>query len=293
MRLGSKHVRAAFALLGVCVASAAGAQGGRDYILIVDEKASAQGGACNAGVWVTRDLNMIFFDGTGGLVTVDADRFGLPAGAYEAFIRAPGVSLNRHRIRLRNVTADPDETVAELAGAQSFSDENSFVQTDAVLQGRFVIEAPTQFEVQHRCGHNPGAFAFGVDPPDGTPGVYTTVQLYREPLPDLDQDGILDHADNCVLVAQTLGTDDCDSDSDGYGNGCDADYDDDGVVGLSDLTLLLGYVGQTFPDEFDANCDGSVEESEPRSTFGNSIDFGSRPGPSGLACAGTPPCPTP
>jgi hypothetical protein len=110
------------------------------------------------------------------------------------------------------------------------------------------------------------------------------------PISDQDQDGAADASDNCLLEANPS---QLDTDQDGYGNLCDADFDDNGSVNVLDLGLLrFAYLTQAgapnWNPETDANGDGFV----------NPIDLGEFraaflgvPGPSGLACAGTPPCP--
>lgn len=52
---------------------------------------------------------------------------------------------------------------------------------------------------------------------------------------DSDADGACDAGDNCTLVANA---DQRDADSDGFGNLCDADLNDDGVVNLVDLAAF-------------------------------------------------------
>ncbi len=102
-------------------------------------------------------------------------------------------------------------------------------------------------------------------------------------------DGIGDCVDNCTEATNAL---QIDTDSDGYGNMCDPDVTNtDGVVGVSDLGLLkksfLVAVPPGNPNlDFDSDC-----------VIGGS-DLGilkkkflSTPGPSGLPCAGNPPCP--
>ena len=52
---------------------------------------------------------------------------------------------------------------------------------------------------------------------------------------DTDSDGVLDSSDNCVLVPNA---DQRDTNNDGFGNVCDADLDNDGVINFSDLGIL-------------------------------------------------------
>jgi hypothetical protein len=109
---------------------------------------------------------------------------------------------------------------------------------------------------------------------------------------DRDGDGILDAGDNCLAVANPSQRD---TNRDGYGNACDPDYDDDGVVDLSDLSVFRIGFGRRLGDPgYDPNLDldgnGAVGISDFSRLRGY---FGGASGPSGLACAGTIPCPVP
>ena len=110
------------------------------------------------------------------------------------------------------------------------------------------------------------------------------------PFVDSDGDRIADHLDNCRSVANAS---QADVNHDGYGNLCDADYSNDGVVGLSDFLMLGMAFGSTlgspnYNPEIDTNGDGAIGLPDYLQ-FGAS--FGKPVGPSGLACAGTVPCP--
>lgn len=94
---------------------------------------------------------------------------------------------------------------------------------------------------------------------------------------DMDLDGVDDPFDNCVNVANTLQRD---TDADGYGNFCDADFNNDCVVNVIDLGVLRS-VFFTTDEDADLNGDGVV----------NAIDLGllrtrffSPPGPGLGAC---------
>src|SRR5262249_40248903 len=78
--------------------------------------------------------------------------------------------------------------------------------------------------------------------------------------PDADSDGVPDHADNCVAIPNPS---QLDSNQDGYGNACDADYNNDGAVGAPDFVLLRGGFGKHsgdpgFAPDLDANGDGAI-----------------------------------
>ncbi|MEM6639699.1 MAG: thrombospondin type 3 repeat-containing protein [Pseudomonadota bacterium] len=109
---------------------------------------------------------------------------------------------------------------------------------------------------------------------DTNGGLFTTFTDATSGDPDADGDTIPDTSDNCIQVSNR---DQRDTDSDGYGNVCDADLDNDCTVNFVDLGLLRA---RFFTDDADAdfNADGVV----------NVIDLGvlrsgffSPPGPSG------------
>ena len=87
----------------------------------------------------------------------------------------------------------------------------------------------------------------------------TIPQVVLHSGPDTDGDGIQDPIDNCRLTANPLQQD---ANLDGFGNICDADINNSGTVTTADFGLLRARLGTA-------------------------------PGPSGLACAGTIPCPAP
>ncbi|MFN3200291.1 MAG: thrombospondin type 3 repeat-containing protein [Bradymonadia bacterium] len=124
--------------------------------------------------------------------------------------------------------------------------------------------------------------------------------------PDVDGDGVLDHLDNCV---QAYNPSQADTDRDSYGNACDYDYNQDGVIGTDDLALLeacieQGIQSQNNPHIFDSsiipcndtdmNMDGLITNDYELEEF-LKVDFGSVPGPSfindrypNLACPPNP-----
>ena len=107
--------------------------------------------------------------------------------------------------------------------------------------------------------------------------------------PDADGDGVCDALDDCTATPNPT---QLDSDLDGYGNACDADHTNDGLVGTADFTVLLGAFGCSVGDPdcgggLDTDGDGLVGSSE-FNLLRRSL--GEAPGPSGLACAGSAPC---
>jgi len=108
-----------------------------------------------------------------------------------------------------------------------------------------------------------------------------------------DNDGVPDAIDNCVDVPNgpaQAPNNQCDTDGDGYGNACDPDLNQDNIIGLPDFgTFTATFGGSGHPtNAADLNCDGIIGLPD----FGLFTKmFQKRPGPSGLSCAGTVPCP--
>jgi hypothetical protein len=110
---------------------------------------------------------------------------------------------------------------------------------------------------------------------------------------DVDGDTIPDVFDDCSAVANGPATAgkpnqlDSDSPTDGYGNMCDGDLDNDGVVGGTDFGIFSGLFGGG-----DLRADFTGDGVIGGTDFGEFVGFfGGGPGPSGLNCAGTSPCP--
>jgi hypothetical protein len=122
--------------------------------------------------------------------------------------------------------------------------------------------------------------------------------------PDQDGDGMPDVLDSCIAIANGpvatvapgcyVAPIQVDTDGDGYGNPCDGDFDQSNTVGGED------FASPYFLDDFtagtdsgigtDMDCGGGVGGEDFSPLFLNQYTSGF-PGPSGLSCAGTVPCP--
>ena len=91
---------------------------------------------------------------------------------------------------------------------------------------------------------------------------------------DQDADGVTDTGDNCTLVANPR---QIDSNADGFGNACDADLNDDGIVDDTDRQLLYQFSADNNLDA-DFNGDGYIGNWD-LAILNDQI--GSAPGPSG------------
>ncbi len=94
--------------------------------------------------------------------------------------------------------------------------------------------------------------------------------------PDTDGDVLPDELDNCTLVANPT---QLDANGDGYGNICDPDFNNNGIVDSQDGALLKAAFGSgAFPDR-DLNGNGIVDSNDGARLKAR---FGQAPGPSGL-----------
>jgi len=110
---------------------------------------------------------------------------------------------------------------------------------------------------------------------------------------DTDGDGVVDIADNCSTLPQGGAGQPgfCDTDADGYGNACDGDFNNDQAVTPTDFSpIFTTSFGGIFNPDTDMNCDGAVTPADFSPYFLSQFGAGA-PGPSGLGCAGTVPCP--
>lgn len=105
-----------------------------------------------------------------------------------------------------------------------------------------------------------------------------SVRIVQSETTDSDGDRIPDFCDNCTLVANP---DQHDSNNDGYGNACDADLDNNGIVDRRDQKILSGQLGR-MGDELDADFNGDrvVDKADLRILKRN---MGKPPGPSHVA----------
>jgi hypothetical protein len=84
-------------------------------------------------------------------------------------------------------------------------------------------------------------------------------------LADDDNDGIPNTSDNCILAANgTLipdagGNSQLDTDGDGYGNMCDADFNNNGLVDAQDFLIMRQNIGSATAPDQDLNGNGIVD----------------------------------
>jgi len=145
---------------------------------------------------------------------------------------------------------------------------------------------PAPGSVSYVSGLVPGSHCVQLTIEDGGPndGDGAADRKIRDPgglaeltdLQDTDADTVPDALDNCVLKANT---DQRDTDGDDYGNVCDPDLNNDGLVTVTDFLILRGRLNGTDADA-DFNGDGVVTVTDFLILRGflNQV-----PGPSALA----------
>lgn len=115
-----------------------------------------------------------------------------------------------------------------------------------------------------------------------------TGMAHAQALPDTDGDGVIDALDNCLEApnggAETGGQ--RDSDRDGYGDACDADYNNDNITSTADFPrFLAAFAGETVDPVTDHSGDGQTTSAD-FPVFLAAFRSRGAPGPSGLDCAG-------
>jgi len=102
------------------------------------------------------------------------------------------------------------------------------------------------------------------------------IRYTAAPANDADGDGVADNLDNCTVDQNPMQTD---ADNDGYGNLCDADIDNNGIVNFEDLgRLRLAFF--TADPVADFNSDGIVNFTDLGIMR---TSFLAPPGPIGIA----------
>lgn len=107
---------------------------------------------------------------------------------------------------------------------------------------------------------------------------------------DADGDLVPDGFDNCDQVSNgpNDGSNQVDTDNDGYGNACDADYDQNNAVTATDFGPFIAALGTSNDLRTDHDGNGQTTALD-FSTFLTQLGQ-TTPGTSGLGCAGTVPC---
>ena len=207
--------------------------------------------------------SLYLFPNAGMSVQELADVLGGRSGPFGAGAAVPE---GRIRIELWRRTQDGAEEFIAVIAEYLPSD----VEPGGVPEGVALKISPTNLG-------DPSATSLRMDQ------VYAAGADADTELPDEDKDRAPNPFDNCLGL---FNPEQVDSDGDGYGNRCDADYDGGGRVGIPDFNRLRSAFGArcgtpAYDPAVDADGNCAIGLSDFRLLR---LQFGDAPGPSGRAC---------
>jgi hypothetical protein len=145
------------------------------YINIQDQRASGTAaGTFTSGAWQTRPLQTIVNDAN-GIASVVSNQITLPPGTYRTEFTAVAHQVDRHQVRLQNIT---DATTLAL-GLNTFAGVTATQENHSTGSGRFTLNGIRVIELQHRCQTTRSTDGFGTSASWGTE-VYATVEFWKE-----------------------------------------------------------------------------------------------------------------
>ena len=147
------------------------------YAIISDQKdKDTDGGTFTSGAFRTRDLNTEIAD-PDGIVSIASNQFTLGAGDYLIEASAFAYKVNRHVLRLQNITASTTVQIGTMEYATSGAD----VGNRAFVVARVSLTANTTFEIQHRSQSTYATQGFGIRSTfTGVNSNYTIVKIFKE-----------------------------------------------------------------------------------------------------------------
>ena len=145
-------------------------------MIVRDEKSSGtEAGTFTSGAWRTRDLNDVIFNAIDGASLGASDnRVTLPAGVFLVTASAPGFDVDRHQIKLVNITNSSDLII----GSSSQTSAADTVQTNTLLVGVITLTEAKALEVQHQCTTTRAVNGFGIAGSFGVE-VYTQIKIEK------------------------------------------------------------------------------------------------------------------
>ncbi|MEO1574512.1 MAG: thrombospondin type 3 repeat-containing protein, partial [Pseudomonadota bacterium] len=168
-----------------------------------------------------------------------------------------------------------DPTVGEFGGYRISGVLDSLADEEGDVDGRMTVVLMADGSVIPNPDEQ-NVFKVDPDALDNALTIDDPEAFGIEPPADSDGDGVVDNQDNCT---EEPNADQRDTNGDGYGNVCDADLNNDGIINVVDLGRLRAVFFTGDPDA-DFNGDGVV----------NVVDLGimragffGAPGPSGVA----------
>ncbi len=145
------------------------------YAILEDQKATTVGGgSASAATWNNRTLSTEVSDAD-SIVAVSSNQFTPVSGTYLALISAPAALVNRHRLRLYNVTG----AASVKEGAAAVADATNSVATTAHLKVIFTANGTNAYRIDHYTQSAQATVGLGSPTSDGSTEVYLTILLIK------------------------------------------------------------------------------------------------------------------
>jgi hypothetical protein len=138
------------------------------------------GGTHTAGSYQTRVLNTL--EGDVSFVSLASNQFTLQPGTYHIEASAPAARVNRHIVKLRNISDSVDTILGSSSNADSTvspGGDSVESQTISTLAGVFSISTAKTFEIQHRGTTTQATIGFGYAANFGNNELYTQVKITK------------------------------------------------------------------------------------------------------------------
>ncbi len=221
------------------------------------------------------------------------DENPLPVIGSATSFAAPVVAASIAILKAQDVYAGAtvEETIERLrsSGGTAYEYRNCNPGQDVLNQNPSAVPVPEQDPPSIWCPEGTETNTYIVDftlPLLNLEAAVLDAQLYRLQLLDSDNDGVYDNNDNCIFIANGPditdlgGNSQRDTNGDGYGNACDADLNNDGIVNWYDGVFFYYMQNNNNPDA-DFNGDGIVDDLDKAILIATSA-LNQPPGPSGL-----------
>ena len=143
-------------------------------MILRDEKANnTAGGIFTSGSWRTRILNDVILNTIAG-ASLSSSQITLPVGLYLIKASAPAFNVDRHKIKLANIT----DTSDELIGTSEYN-VNAHAQTVSLMDGFIELTGEKVLELQHIAFQTSTPSGFGIASNFSVVEVYSTITIEK------------------------------------------------------------------------------------------------------------------
>lgn len=137
------------------------------------------GGSFNSGAWQTRVLNTVNQDGSSTsascpFATLSSNQVILSPGEYEIEANAIGHNVNKHQIRIRNIS----DSTTPIVGTSEYADAASNTNRSFAF-GTFSPTTSKTIEVQHQCETSKASTGFGLSNSFGESELYAQMKIKK------------------------------------------------------------------------------------------------------------------